>query len=239
MTYVLDPGPVARLGLVVLSTDETLEDEARQILPASVSLYHTRIESAPDVTPENLAQMEARMVASAALLPAGLDAVGYGCTSASVVIGPEAVAHQMHQVQPSVPVTNPISAVVAGLEALGACKIALVTPYEADVVAPMMAHLARFGIDVISELSFGERDDRRVARISEQSTHDAVLQAGQAAGVEAVFASCTNLRSFGIIDAAERKLNVPVVSSNSALLWHLCRAAGVPGLGGPGRLFKI
>ena len=239
MTDLMSARPAARLGLVVLSTDETLEDEARQVLPPSISLFHTRIESAPDVTPENLAKMEARMVASAALLPADLNAIGYGCTSASVVIGPAAVAHQMHQVQPGVPVTNPMSAVIAALRALNAAKIALVTPYTPEVVAPMVAHLDKHEIEVVAERSFGESDDRRVARISESATLAAIQEAGQATGVQAVFSSCTNLRSFGIIDAAERKLGVPVVSSNSALLWHLCRLTGVPGLGGPGRLYKI
>ncbi|MEO0749697.1 MAG: aspartate/glutamate racemase family protein, partial [Pseudomonadota bacterium] len=198
-----------------------------------------RIECAPDVTPENLRKMEARMTPSADLLPKGLDAIGYGCTSASVLIGPDAVVHRMHQAQPDVPVTNPISAVLAALKALGADKIALVTPYGADVVAPMKAFLEDAGVSVVSELSFGERDDRRVARISEASTREAMDEAGRADGVEAVFASCTNLRSFGIIDAAERKLNVPVVSSNSALLWHLTRLSGVANVPGPGQLFKL
>ncbi|MEL7013352.1 MAG: Asp/Glu racemase [Pseudomonadota bacterium] len=239
MTYEVDRGPEARLGLVVLSTDETLEDEARQILGPSLSLYHTRIECAPDVTPENLRKMEARMTASAQLLPEGLDAIGYGCTSASVLIGPDAVAQQMHHAQPDVPVTNPISAVLAALKALSADKIALITPYAADVVAPMKAFLEKAGVSVVSELSFGERDDRRVARISEGSTKAAMEEAGRADGVQAVFASCTNLRCFGIIDAAEKQLSLPVVSSNSALLWHLSRLAGVQDIPGPGRLYKL
>ncbi|MEO0750972.1 MAG: Asp/Glu racemase [Pseudomonadota bacterium] len=239
MTYDFAPDRAARLGLIVLSTDETLEDEARQAMGRDVSVYHSRILCDPNVTPETLSGMEARMTASAALLPGDLTAIGYGCTSASVLIGPEAVAERLHEVQPGVPVTNPISAVIAALNALKARKIALVTPYAADVVAPMRAFLAKAGIEVVSERSFGERDDRRVARIAEHSTQAAILEAGAAAGVEAVFASCTNLRCFGIIDASEKELGLPVVSSNSALLWHLGQLAGVSGLGGPGRLYEI
>ncbi|MEM6588611.1 MAG: Asp/Glu racemase [Pseudomonadota bacterium] len=240
MSYEIAPEPAARLGLVVLSTDETLEDEARAIMGPGPSIYHTRIESAPSVTPESLAAMEARMVNSASLLPAGLDAIGYGCTSASVVIGPEAVAAQKRAVQPGVPVTNPISAVMAGLDAVGAKRIAMVTPYATDVVAPMRAFLERHGFEVLSERSFDERDDRRVPRISEQSTLKAMREAVAAAeGVEAVFSSCTNLRSFGIIDAAEAELGVPVISSNSGLLWHLARLGGVERIHGPGRLFSL
>lgn len=239
MTYALDQGRAARLGLVVLSTDETLEDEARQIMGTDTSVFHTRIESAPDVTPYSLAEMEARMTASASLLPAGLTALGYGCTSASVVIGPDAVAARMQAVHAGVPVTNPISAVVAACDALNARRIAMVTPYAADVVAPMRAFLQDAGIEVLAEQSFGERDDRRVARISETSTAEAIRAVGQTPGVEAVFSSCTNLRSFGIIDACEKQLGLPVVSSNSALLWHLSRLMGMRDLPGPGRLFSV
>ena len=177
------------------------------------------------------------MVASASLLPQGLNAIGYGCTSASVFIGPDAVAAQMHKVQPDAPVTNPISGVLAGLEALGARRIAMVTPYASDVVAPMRAFLQERGVEVLSEQSFGERDDRRVARISEASTLQAMCEA-MADGVEAVFSSCTNLRSFGSIEAAEAELGVPVFSSNSALLWDLARL-GEARIDGPGRRYSL
>ncbi|MEO0774428.1 MAG: aspartate/glutamate racemase family protein [Pseudomonadota bacterium] len=237
MTYAVDHPPGPRLGLVVLSSDETLEDEARAIMGAGLSLFHTRIECDPDVTPQTLAQMEARMVAAARLLPEGLDAIGYGCTSASVVIGPDAVAAQMHKAHPGVPVTNPISAVVAGLHALGARKIGLVTPYLPEVVAPMRAFLEARGIEVLAEKSFSERDDRKVARIAERSTLDA-MRAAAVDGVDAVFSSCTNLRSFGIIETAEADLGLPVISSNSALLWHVARLGGLAHVKGPGRLFE-
>lgn len=240
MNYELDTRKVHRIGLVVLSSDTSLEDEARQVVAGQdISIYHTRIECAPEVTPATLAQMEARMTASVELLPEELDAIGYGCTSASVVVGPDAVAAQMHKAKPGVPVTNPISGVIAGLAALGAKRIAMVTPYVAEVVAPMRAFLERNGIEVVTELSFGERDDRRVARIAESSTLAAIEEAGQVEGVEAVFSSCTNLRSFGIIDVAEARLGVPVISSNSALLWHVLRQAGVKGGQGPGRLYSL
>ncbi len=239
MDYEIETKDVLRIGLIVLSTDETLEDEARQVMVGrDVSLLHTRIECAPDVTPENLGMMEARMTASAELLPEGLDAIGYGCTSASVVIGPDAVARQVGKAKSDVPVTNPISGVLAALNHLGAKRIAMVTPYAPDVVAPMRAFLERNGIEVLSEQSFGERDDRRVARIAESSTLAAIEAAAKVDGVEAVFSSCTNLRSFGIIDEAEAKTGVPVISSNSAMLWHVLKLAGAGGGTGPGRLFQ-
>lgn len=240
MDYELDTITTPRLGMVVLSTDETLEDEARSVLQGrDARLMHSRIYSAPTVTQESLKAMEALMPASAELLPQGLDAIAYGCTSASVVMGPDAVERQIQSVQPGVPVTNPISAVIKALNHLGADRIALVTPYAAEVARPMRDFLERAGIETVSEAGFGEAEDPRVARISEASTLNAILETGRAEGVQAVFASCTNLRSFGIIDRAEAELDLPVISSNLALVWDLLRLAGVEARGwGPGRLFS-
>ena len=230
-----------RVGLIVLSTDETLEYEARQVIEGrGVNLMHNRIFSDPSVTPDNLAAMAARMPEVARLLPAEMRAIAYGCTSASVFIGPEGVEQQIQTTQPGVPVTNPISAVVAALAALKVQRIGLVTPYTADVAAPMRTFLVERGIETVKELSFGEGDDRKVARISQRSTLGAMLKVGRAKGVEAVFASCTNLGSFEVIDQAEDELGLPVISSNLALVWHLLKRAGITATGwGPGRLFQI
>lgn len=241
MDYDLDDGMGARLGLIVLSTDESLETEARSVLAGrDVGVHHSRIFSDSDVTPENLVSMQERMAASASLLPGRLDAVGYGCTSASALMGPELVEAQVQLAHAGVPVTNPISAVVAGLRALDVSRIAMVTPYAAEVAAPMCAFLEMRGIEVAHAVSFNEADDRRVARITESSTHAAVLEAARGRDVQAVFASCTNLRTFGVIDAAEAALDLPMISSNQALMWHVLGRAGVDARGwGPGRLFGL
>ena len=243
MNYELDNGigDGTRVGAIILTTDETLEYEARQVLAGrGVNLMHARIPSEADVTPETLRAMAASMTATAELLPRGLHSIAYGCTSASTVIGPDEVARLIGEAHPGTPVANPISSVMDALGALGASRIALVTPYVPSVTAPMRALLAENGIETVSEVSFGEGDDWKVARISEASTRAAMLEAGRAEGVEAIFASCTNLRTFGIIDAVEDELGVPVISSNLALTWNMLRLAGVDAKGwGPGRLYRI
>ena len=52
-----------------------------------------------------------------------------------------------------------------------------------------------------------------------------------------VFASCTSLRCFGIIEQAEAELDKLVFSSNAALFWHMTPLAGIDAKG-PGRLFS-
>ena len=60
--------------------------------------------------------------------------IAFGCTSASLVIGPSKVRAicQKHK-GPDVQVTEPLSAAVAALKALNVSKIGAVTPYTEDI----------------------------------------------------------------------------------------------------------
>ena len=78
------------LGLVVLQTEETLEDEFRYFLrDRRVVLHHTRIPSGEAVTLEILGSMEEIIGSAIGVFPAGarFDVIGYACTSAASVIG--------------------------------------------------------------------------------------------------------------------------------------------------------
>jgi len=56
---------------------------------------------------------------------------------------------------------------------------------------------------------------------------------------EAIFLSCTDLPTFGVIESLEQELGKPVVSSNSASWWALTVALDIAGpISGPGRLFQ-
>ena len=95
----------ATFGLVVLKTDETIEHEFRRFIPDDgVVMYHSRVESAPEVTPETLAKMREDLPRAVSMLPetAPFDVIGYGCTSGATVIGPSGVADGVHRHVPGV-----------------------------------------------------------------------------------------------------------------------------------------
>ncbi len=135
------------------------------------------------------------MTATAALLPLGLDAIAYGCTSgASVMIGPKVV--EDHQAaQPGVPVTNPMSAVMRRLRHW-AFRRSVWSVLHGAVTAPMREFLARGGIDTVKEVSFGEADDAGWRGFPRRRLWRQFWRSGAGPGVEAVFSSCTNLRAF-------------------------------------------
>lgn len=230
LTYAVDDGlgPRACLGMILLQTDQTLEVEMRQLQTEGVAVYHSRVEMDVAVTPETLTAMEARLPEAANLLAPEFefDAIGYGCTSASTLIGDEKVEAAIQSAHPGVPCTNPILAAVAAFRHLGIKRIAVVTPYTAEVTRSIGRHFDHEGIEVGAVASFLEANDLVVARISEASIAAAVREI-DSDDVDAVFVSCTSLRSFGILETLEAELGKPVVSSNQAFAWHLHRLAGI------------
>ncbi len=237
-------GPIgsrAVLGLIALQADETIEQDFRRCFPQpDVAVYVSRVPSGAEVTTDTLAAMEADLPRAAGLLPPSLRyaAVGYGCTSGATVIGPARVAALVADAVDVAAVTEPLSAVRAGLAALGVRRVGLVSPYIAQVTAPLVAALEADGVEVVAQVSFDEAVEARVARIAPASIREAALAVGREAGVEAVFLSCTNLRTLDVLDDVEAALGTSVVSSNQALAWHMARLAGIGDGPAFGRLMR-
>ena len=237
-------GARARIGLVVLATDQTIEHEWRLVfsrLPG-VALYESRLWNEVRITPATLAAMEGDIAAATRLimpvLP--LSVVAFGCTSAAMVLGEERIAARVHEARPGVPVTTPIGGALAALRALGARRIAVLTPYGRAVNDVVQRYLEDRGLEVPVFGSFEEEDDSKVARIDPASIEAAVLELGRDARVEAVFVSCTSLRLVERARAIEATLGKPVTSSNHAMAWHALRLAGIDDrLDGLGRLFQL
>lgn len=235
-------GDRARIGLLVLESDQTMEAEIREMADmGGVAFYHARLANEAVVTPETLGKMEAELPVAAGLLPEylGLKSIGYGCTSGTTIIGETRVAEIIAQAHPGVPSSNPLTAAKAALATLGVKRLGLVTPYTPDVTLAMQDRFVDAGIDVPLVGSFYEDDDAVVGRITPEAILEAVLSVGQSEEVDGIFVSCTSLRAAGIIAQAEQILGKPVTASNHALAWHLLRLAGIEDtVDGFGQLFK-
>lgn len=232
MAFDLDGGIGARasIGLIVLATDQTIEYEFRRILDlAGVALYESRIFNDTNITPETLAAMGPRIAAATeVILPdVALDVIGFGCTSASMVLGPAAVRERIQEARPGVAWSNPMVAAFAAFAALGVRRVALLTPYVDEINNAMRAHIEDNGFAVTVMGSFNEGNDSRAARISPESVRAAALELGRSDHVDAVFVSCTSLRLVDVVTDLEADLGKPVTSSNHALAWHCLRLAGI------------
>lgn len=220
----------ARLGLLVLQTDETIEHDFSRLFPAEkVSLYVSRVPSAPAITKDTLAQMTSELTASASLLPEAIsyDAVGYGCTSASSIIGSDKV-ESLVQAGCSTPVvSNPLRALIAACRHLGIQRLAFLTPYAVEVSEHLRLKVNEADIATPVFGTFNEASEQNVVRIADQSIVDAAVTLGNAEDCDGVFMSCTNLRTLNVIGSIEAKIGKPVLSSNQVLAWHMAQLAGL------------
>lgn len=212
------------IGLIALQADETIEPElARYFADYAGPRYVTRVPSGDDVTTETLAAMEATLPAAAALLPSArkFQVVGYGCTSGSSVIGSDIVEKLVRRTCNTNHVTDPLRATVACAKAQGVSRFALLSPYIEEVNATLRGAFAAQGLTMDVFGTFGVSEEAKVVRISQASIIDASVQLGKDPTVEAVFLSCTNLRTIDALEQIAREIGKPVLSSNQALAWHM------------------
>ena len=212
------------MGLIVLQVDETIESEFREAFRTSKNqIFVTRIPSGLEVTAKTLSSMEHHISASAKLLPQSREfsVIGYGCTSASAIIGSEKISDLIKSGCSTREVTNPLLAATEYAKHLGVTKLALLSPYIEEVNTPLRKAFEINGLSTEAFGTFGEGQEEKVARISESSTIEAAITLGQDPSTEAVFISCTNLRTFNCLDKISNKIDKPVFSSNQSLAWHM------------------
>ncbi|MDF2765506.1 MAG: asp/Glu/Hydantoin racemase family protein [Rhodospirillales bacterium] len=245
MPHRIEPGIAhrARIGLVVLASDHTIEHEWRRMLDIDgIAVYHSRIANSPTITPETLKAMEAGLTQATDVILPGvpLDVVAYGCTSGAMVIGEDKVAERIRAARPAVAVTTPITGALAAMRALNARRIALLTPYIDRINQMMRGYIQARGVEVPVMGSFNNENDNEVACIAPESLRDAAIELAQEKSVDAVFVACTSLRLAAVVEEIEQRSGKPALSSNHAMAWHALRLAryrdAVPGFG---RLFRI
>ncbi len=245
MPCVLDEGIAsrARIGLVVLASDHTVEYEFRQVVTMpGIAIYQTRIPNSPEITTDSLRAMENGIADQAAVILPGveLDVLAYGCTSASIVLGEDRVFELIKKGRPEAQPTTPVTAAFAAFRAFQSRRIGVVTPYSEDINRTVRQYFIDNGLQIPVFGSFNQTDDNRAARISTDSIRDAIMSVGSHTEVETVFLSCTSLRLTDSIDDIESQLGKPVTSSNHALIWHALRLAGVSEtIDGYGSLYQL
>lgn len=231
-----------RIGLVLLATDHTTErDFARMCPHHRAAIYANRILNENPTTPENLRRMQPRLTEGAALIlpEETLDVIYYSCTSASAVLGNEAVISAVHAAKPSTPVITPTSAADTALRTLGARRISILTPYIPETSAAVAGYFAGQGYDVANLTCFGMEDDREMARVSLGTIFEAGCQT-LAADADALFISCTALPSAEVAQRIEDATGKPVVTSNQAGVWQSLHTIGIDEpMAGYGRLLTL
>jgi maleate isomerase len=230
-----------RIGLIIPSSNRMVEAEMLRVLPAGASGHVARLRmTGPFEVP--LARLVPDVTAAAATLgDARCDAIAFHCTANSTSEGASGEALLLDALRagsPDAAVTSTATAIRAALQALGARRIALVTPYSPAVTAHEAEFFDAAGYNVVTMVA---RDlagsDAYCA--APPSTWEAALQESRRDDIDVYVLSCANISCFPIIDRAEAALGKPVVTSNQAVLWDTLRAAAAPRPSGLGRLMSL
>jgi maleate isomerase len=231
--------------MVVISNDQTLPHEARAMLAVpGVALYESRLSTIRQrnepVTAAGLRDQAEKIDGAVRQINTmrSSDVVALGCTSAAMVIGAEELERKVRAIHPGARVTNPFTAIIAALRAVGASRVGYISPYPEDLASRMVHEIEAKGVSVPLAISFrseGGCIGDEAPFISPQSISEAVRHTVKCADIDTVVVACTQMRAAGIIDELERATGKTILSSNQALCWHALRLAGyeepVPGWG--------
>lgn len=118
-------------------------------------------------------------------------------------------------------------------------RLALVTPYTADVQARIVENYAREGIEVVSERHLGICVNHDFALVEPTTLQALMREVAAEHDPQAITTFCTNLRAAPLADAVEAELGIPLLDTVSTTVWGALRAVGAdPGqVQGWGRLF--
>ena len=117
---------------------------------------------------------------------------------------------------------------------LKARRIVLGAPWSDAVNAMVAAFLQANGIEVLAHKAIGLVRNTEVGLLDEKTAYDMGREIDRP-DADAVFLACGNWHSMGIIDALEKRLGKPVLSTNQVSLWAALRTLksieSLPGCG--------
>jgi len=233
-----------KIGLLIPPPNIVMEEEFNKILlPYNISVHANRLyRSTSELTIKTLEEMEKSIEETLFLLNMiNPDVIIFGCTSGSLIFGygwDKTIIERMMKHTNSKATTTSTS-VIKAIKKLKMKNIAIVTPYIDQINKKEKDFLFHHGINTLEMRSFNIKEAKEIPNIKEKDVIDLVNDFYNLEKLDGIFISCTNLRSFSLIDKIEKKINKPVVTSNQASLWDAINLlkSNIK-IKGIGRLFK-
>ena len=220
-----DYGRAGRIGIGTPQANPTVETEFSILIPPSAALSVTRLTSCAAAPADRLRDYLERLEDSlAAFDTLKMDVFGFGCTASSYLVDRdrEAAIFRACEARFGYPVLGAVDAIAWALDRMGARRIALLSPYPADLAGPAEAYWRGRGYTLVETGSAGGlapgSDTRGIYDLGSADAA-AALAAVDVSGVDAVVFSGTGMPSLPVI--ANVRLGVPLLSSN------LCLAARI------------
>lgn len=231
-----------RIGQIVPSSNVTMETEIPALLRARESIaperftFHSARMRMKHVTKEELAAMDAGSDRCALeLSDAKVDVMGYACLVAIMSMGHgyhRASAERLTQVVrgngSEGAVVNSAGALIAGLQAMGARKVAVVTPYMKPLTAMVVDYIRAEGFEVTDSRALEIQDNLAVAAHDPMNLPDIVAGMDYAEADVIVLSACVQMPSLPAVQMVEARTGKPVLTAAIATTWQMLRALDLP-----------
>ena len=229
---VLGSGADRVLGMIFPPTNYPVPPEATQLYPHGIRFLAEGV-GLERMTPEGYDAVIDKIVPAAQkLAKQGANAISLMGTSLSFYKGAafnQQLADSIHKAT-GLPSTTMSTAIVEGLKAVGARRVAVATAYNQVVNDRLRVFLEESGLTVegVKGLNIERFED------APPVTHDSLLQfsADTFASMpkaDTLLISCGNLKTLELLVPLEARCKVPVVSSMPHALWASVRLLGVSG----------
>jgi maleate isomerase len=120
------------------------------------------------------------------------------------------------------PTVSTIGSVREAIEAAGADRIGVITPYVDALNEKIKVSVEADGVEVVRIAGLGMTENFEIARVAGEAIVDFAVRAlgdlAASGSIDLVFASCTNFGAMAARSAIAGRLGVPVVTSNQAVL---------------------
>jgi maleate cis-trans isomerase len=231
---------MSRIGLLVPSSNTTVEPEFYRALPRDVTLHTARLfltRIAPEAILDMVAEMEnqSRLLASAevdvivlgATAPSFLNGLGY---DRELIQKIEAVAGRS--------ATTTSTALIQAIRHVGAQRVVLGSAYDAKVNAIAKTFLEASGVNVLAMKGLSLVDNLVVGRLAPDTAYDLARQVDRD-DADAIVLACTNWQTMDALERIERDVGKPVISTTQASIWAALRIIGYEQpIEGYGRLLR-
>ncbi|MEV1295551.1 Asp/Glu racemase [Pseudonocardia sp. NPDC049635] len=238
------------VGMIVPSSNLTMETELPRMLaareaeiPGERFVFHAARARMQHVTPEQLRAMNAQAQRAAAeLADARPDVVATACLVAIMAQGPgyhctaeDDITAALRAEGSQASAVSSAGALLSGISALGAQRVAIITPYMEPLTRAVVDYLEDAGVEVVDSLSLQVPDNLAVARLDPADLREHWRKLDLARADALVLSACVQMPSLPSIQPVQDEVGIPVLSAATATTHRILTELGleprVPGAG--------
>lgn len=225
----------AKIGVIIPSTNVSVERDYNALAPPGVSFHTARIFinnsiDSDDKATETLRQIrEGSAKAAHDVGTCQPDHLIMGMSSETFVGGLEgsrALTQKMQELT-GLSISTGSEATSMALGSIGARRLAVLTPYQPAIDAEVERYFDDLGYELVAMKSLRCPTAVSIAEVTDEEIMSAMDELAAAGEVDAFVQAGTNLSSFRLAGEIERRYGKPHIAINAATVAHALRAVGV------------